>query len=186
MTLPMIILATACVVIGIFPEPFILTVFQGLKSIHSLQLVGTDEVRIVAGNLAFAARLLLFVFFLTTLLRKIFYLKKDISRGPTWGCGFTQPTVKMQYTGTSYAMSIVDFFRPFVHIRTNYSGISRIFPGHTTYESRVDDISETTLVDHIVTPILYLLAKLRWIQHGHIQLYIGYIIVTIIVLLLFI
>lgn len=186
MNLPMIILATACVVIGIFPEPFILAVFQGLKSIHNLQLVGTDEVKIVAGNLAFAARLLLFIFFLTMLLRKIFYLKKDISRGPTWGCGFTQPTVKMQYTGTSYAMSIVDFFRPFVHIRTNYSGISRIFPGHTTYESRIDDISETTLVDHIVTPILYLLAKLRWIQHGHIQLYIGYIIVTIIVLLLFI
>jgi hydrogenase-4 component B len=92
----------------------------------------------------------------------------------------------MQYTGTSYAMSIVDFFRPFVHIRTNYSGINRIFPGRITYKSRVDDIAETALMDRIVSPVLYLLAKLRWIQHGHIQLYIGYIIVTIIVLLLFI
>ena len=186
MTLPMLLLATACLVIGIFPEPFIMAVFQGLKSIKTLQLVGTDEITIVAGNLAFAARLLLGVFLLSVLLRKVFYLKKEISRGSTWGCGFTQPTVKMQYTGTSYAMSIVDFFRPFVHIRTNYSGINRIFPGRTTYESRVDDIAETTLVDHIVSPILYLLAKLRWIQHGHIQLYIGYIIVTIIALLLFI
>jgi len=186
MTLPMLFLSTACLVIGIFPEPFIMAVFQGLKSIKTLQLVGTDEITIVAGNLAFAARLLLGVFLLSVLLRKVFYLKKEISRGSTWGCGFTQPTVKMQYTGTSYAMSIVDFFRPFVHIRTNYSGINRIFPGRTTYESRVDDIAETTLVDHIVSPILYLLAKLRWIQHGHIQLYIGYIIVTIIALLLFI
>ena len=91
----------------------------------------------------------------------------------------------MQYTGTSYAMSIVDFFRPFVLIRTRYSGINRIFPGRTTYESRVDDIAEVALVDRIVTPLLYLIGKFRWIQHGYIQLYIGYIVVTIIALLLF-
>ncbi len=186
MTLPMIVLAAACVVIGVFPESFIMAVFQGLKSIKTLHLVGMDELTMVAGNLAFASRLFLGVFVLSVLLRKIFYLKKEITEGPTWGCGFAQPTVKMQYTGTSYAMSIVDFFRPFVHIRANYSGISRIFPGRTTYKTRVDDIAETTLMDRIVSPVLYLLAKLRWIQHGHIQLYIGYIIVTIIVLLLFI
>jgi hydrogenase-4 component B len=186
MTLPMILLAAACVFIGVFPEPFIMAVFQGLKSIQALHLVGKDEVLIVAGNLAFVARLFVTVFVLSVLLRKIFYRKKDIAHGPTWGCGFTQPTVKMQYSGTSYAMSIVDFFRPFVHIRTNYSGINRIFPGRTTYKTRVDDIAESILMDRIVSPVLYLLAKLRWIQHGHIQLYIGYIIVTIIVLLFFI
>jgi hydrogenase-4 component B len=185
MTLPMILLAAACMVIGVFPEPFVLAVFQGLKSIKTLHLVGVDEIAMITGNLAFAARLFLGIFVLSVLIRKFFYLKKEITEGSTWGCGFTQPTVKMQYTGTSYAISIVDFFRPFVHIRTNYSGISRIFPGRTTYNTRVDDIAETTLMDRIVSPALYLLAKLRWIQHGHIQLYIGYIIVTIIVLLLF-
>lgn len=184
--LPMTILAASCLFIGLFPEPFIMAVFQALKSIKAFQPVGINEVALVAGNLAFIARLFLGVFILSILLRKIFYLKKKITHGPTWGCGFTQPTVKMQYTGTSYAMSIVEFFRPFVHIRTNYSGIRRIFPGRTTYESRIDDIAETTLVDGMVSPLLYLLGKFRWIQHGHIQLYIGYIIVTIITLLLFI
>lgn len=186
MTLPMVLLAGACVFIGIFPEPFVVTVFQALESIATLQLVNIDEVLVIAGNLAFAARLLIVVFLLSMLLRKIFYLKKDVTSGSTWGCGFTQPTVKMQYTGTSYAMSIVDFFRPFVDIRTNYSGIRRIFPGRTTYKSHVDDIAEKTLMERIVSPVLYLLAKLRWIQHGHIQLYIGYIVATIIVLLFFI
>ena len=186
MTLPMILLAAACLFIGVFPEPFIVTVFQALGSITALQLVSTGDIMKVADNLAFVARLLIVVFFLSLLLRKIFYRKKEVTSGSTWGCGFTQPTVKMQYTGTSYAMSIVDFFRPFVDIRTNYSGINRIFPGRTTYKSRVDDIAEKTLMDRIVSPVLYLLAKLRWIQHGHIQLYIGYIVATIIVLLLFI
>lgn len=186
MTLPMILLAAACIVIGIFPEPFIQGVCQALKSIPSIQSVTTNEMMIVAGNLAFAARLLIVVFLASLFLRKIFYRKKDVTTGPTWGCGFTQPSVKMQYTGTSYAMSIVDFFRPFVGIRTSYSGINRIFPGRTTYRTEVHDIAEKTLMDRIVSPLLYLLGKLRWIQHGHIQLYIGYIVATIITLLLFI
>ncbi len=50
----------------------------------------------------------------------------------------------------------------------------------------LDDIAEKAMMNRIVSPVLYLLAKLRWIQHGHIQLYIGYIVVTIIALLLFI
>ncbi len=186
MTIPMILMAAACLCIGIFPEPFVQAVFMGLTNIKALTPVGAEEVAVVTGNLALAARLFLGVFFFSALLRKVFYLRKEIDRSPTWGCGFTQPTVRMQYTGTSYAMSIIDFFRPFVQIKTRYSGINRIFPGRTTYETRVDDIAEATLIDRIVTPLLYLLGKLRWIQHGHIQLYIGYIIVTIIVLLLFI
>lgn len=186
MTLPMIILAAACVLIGVYPEPFIQTVFSCLKNVPTIVPLDESAIAPVACNLAFAARLLLAAIIVTTVLRKIFYLKKDIDAGPTWGCGFTQPTVKMQYTGTSYAMSIVEFFHPFVHIRTHYSGIRRIFPGRTNFGSHVDDIAETALMDRIVSPILYLASKLRWIQHGHIQLYIGYIIVTIIVLLLFI
>lgn len=186
MTLPMVILSASCLVVGIFPEPFVHTVFMGIKGISILVPVDFSEVAVVTDNLALAARLFLGVLLFSMLLRKVFYRSKIIDRGPTWGCGFTQPTVKMQYTGTSYGMSIVEFFRPFVQIRTKYSGINRIFPGRTTYQIQVDDIAETTLTDQIVTPMLYLLGKLRWIQHGHIQLYIGYIIVTIIVLLLFI
>lgn len=185
MTVPMTLLAVSCLVIGLFPTPFVEAAFLALASIDLLVPIGVEEIRLVTGNLAMAARLFLAIVLLTMLLRKLLYLKKDIAWGPTWGCGFNQPTVRMQYTGSSYAMSIVDFFRPFVMVRTRYSGIGRIFPGRTFYETRVDDISEIALVDRIVTPLVYLIGKLRWIQHGHIQLYIGYIVVTIIALLLF-
>ncbi|MBM9605142.1 proton-conducting transporter transmembrane domain-containing protein [Desulfopila inferna] len=186
MTVPMIILAVSCLVIGVFPEPFVGAAFLGLKNIEPLAPVDPQYLAMVTGNLAFVARLFLVVFLGSTLLRNVLYVRKTVVRGPTWGCGFTQPTVRMQYTGTSYAMSVLEFFKPFVRIRTRYSGITRIFPGRTLYETRVDDIAEIVLVDRLTTPVLYLLGKLRWIQHGHIQLYIGYIIVTIIVLLFFI
>jgi hydrogenase-4 component B len=186
MTAPMVILALSCLVIGVLPEPFINLVFLGLRDMQGVGAVGPDIIAGIARNLAFAARLFLGILVLSTVLRRIFYMKKEVSRGPTWGCGFTLPTVRMQYTGTSYAMSIVEFFKPFVKVNTSYSGINEIFPTKTTYASRVDDVAEIGLNKAIIGPLLTVLGKMRWIQHGNIQLYIGYIVLTIIVLLLFI
>jgi hydrogenase-4 component B len=138
----------------------------------------------LVADLAFAARLFLGILLGVMLLRRVLYARKEITSGPTWGCGFTQPNVRMQYTGTSYAMSVVEFFQPFVRIRTAYSGIRRIFPGQTTYETRVDDIAEIAMYQYLLQPLVKLLDRLRWIQHGHIQLYIAYIVLTIVVLLL--
>ncbi|WP_319549911.1 proton-conducting transporter membrane subunit [Desulfogranum marinum] len=185
-TIPMTIMAVSCLVIGIFPTPFVQTAFMALKSIKPLVPVGAEEVAVLTGNLAIAARIFLAVFLFSMLLRKVLYLRKEITHNPTWGCGFTQGTTRIQYTGTSYAMSVVDFFRPFVRVKTRYSGIKRIFPRQTTYNTSVEDISEIALVDHLAIPFLYFMRKLRWIQHGHIQLYIGYIIVAIVALLLFV
>ena len=114
------------------------------------------------------------------------YIKKKIDSGPTWGCGFTQPTVRMQYTGTSYAAEMIDFYRPFVPVKKIYTGITRIFPGKTTWSTTVEDVAEINFQQRLIQPLLKFLAKLRWIQHGKIQLYIAYIVLAMIVLLLFI
>ncbi len=184
MLVPMWLLALLCLIIGIFPEPFARLAFAGLRDMALLGPIEPATGQALLGNLAFAARLFLGMILAVMLLRKILYAKKEITHGPTWGCGFTQPTVRMQYTGTSYAMSIVDFYRPFVKVRRVYSGIRKIFPGQTAYETQVDDIAEIAMNQWLVHPLARILDWLRWIQHGHIQLYIGYIVLTIIVLLL--
>jgi hydrogenase-4 component B len=184
MTGPMVLLAGFCLVIGVFPEPFIAAVFRTVAGL-SLPLVMDQSLTTTVGaNLALAARLFLLILLLVMAARKIFSLRKEIARGPTWGCGFTRPTVRMQYTGTSYAMSIISFYRPFARIRTTWSGIDTIFPKQAAYASRVDDIAEIALWKFLIFPLAWLLGKLRWIQHGQIQLYIGYIIGTIALLLL--
>jgi hydrogenase-4 component B len=184
MSLPMLLLAIFCLIIGVFPEPFINAVFQVVAGLPLALTVDHGLAVTVGANLAWAARLLVLLLLLVMIVRKGFSLRKEIARGPTWGCGFTQPTVRMQYSGTSFAMSIVSFYRPFARIRTIWSGIDTIFPKQAAYASRVDDIAEIALHRFLVSPVAYVLGKLRWIQHGHIQLYIGYIIGTIAVLLL--
>jgi len=184
MTLPQLLLALLCLVIGVFPAPFVQLAFFGLRDMALIGAVEPGTGQALIGDLAFAARLFLGILVGVTLLRRVLYARKEIASGPTWGCGFTQPNVRMQYTGTSYAMSIVEFFQPFVRIRTAYSGIRRIFPSTTTYETRVDDIAEIGMHRYLLQPLVKILDRLRWIQHGHIQLYIGYIVLTIVVLLL--
>lgn len=180
----MILLALACLMIGLWPEPFIRLIFSGLRDMTPLATLSPEVLGAIPHNLALAARLFLGLLLVTAALRRLLYRSKPISQSSTWGCGFTQPTSRMQYTGTSYAMSMVDFHRPFVKVRTQYSGISKIFPRWTGYAGKVEDIAEIALHRGLLQPLLWVLSRLRWIQHGYIQLYIGYIILTIAVLLL--
>ena len=181
----MTVMALSCFIIGVYPEPFIRLAFSGIQDISMISGFNTDSFMLIVTQLSRTAMLFIAIFVAVSIFRKILYAKKEIGSGGTWGCGFTQPTVRMQYTGTSYAYEMVEFFNPFVPIKDAYSGIKKIFPGKTTWESEVTDIAETSYQRYLTTPMLKFINKLKWIQHGHIQLYIGYIIIAIVVLLLF-
>lgn len=180
----MLVLALTCLLIGLWPEPVIRLVFLGLRDMPQLATFSPAILGAIPQNLALAARLFLGLFLVTLLLRFFLYKAKTIDLSGTWGCGFTRPTTRIQYTGTSYARSMVDFHRPFVQVRMEYPEIDKIFPGQTGYRYKVEDIAEIGLHRFLLQPLLWGVGKLRWIQHGHIQLYIGYIILTIAVLLL--
>jgi len=180
------LLAAACLVIGVWPDYFVQAAFQASQAIPLVSDYTTTAFMPIITNIARTAALFLFLFIVVAVLRRLLYVGKEVTRSGTWGCGFTQPTVRMQYTGTSYADTMVEFFRPFIRVQKKYSGINKIFPGKTTYSSHIHDTSEIGLNTFVVRPVLYLLGKLRWIQHGNIQLYIGYIVLAIVVMLIFI
>ncbi|MBU1566955.1 MAG: hydrogenase [Proteobacteria bacterium] len=184
LTLPMAILAALCLAIGVFPQSFIHLAFAGFTGMLQIGSVDGAMIDTVGTNLALGSRLFLLIFFTVLLFRKLLYRNKVIAKGPTWGCGFTRGTTRMQYTGTSYARSVVSFFRPFAIVRETKVQLVKIFPGKTEFHSRVDDIAEVGLHRGFALPLLDLLGKFRWIQHGNVQLYIGYIILAISILLL--
>jgi hydrogenase-4 component B len=181
------ILAAACVVMGIFPGIFFK---MALSAVSALNLgyarIPLAPFQHIAGNISFAALLFLVVVLVVTGIRSVFYAKKPLSRSGTWGCGFTRPTVKMQYTGSSYAFDIIGFFRAAAPLEEDHMPVTGRFPETTHYKSRVHDIAERYMDTVAVRPVMYLFDKLRWIQHGDIHLYIGYILLAIILLLFFI
>jgi hydrogenase-4 component B len=183
----MVTLAGACLIIGIYPGAFM---FMALKAVAALNLgygrMPIDPFAQMSVNITLAATLFV-VFFLAALaLRKLLYQGKSIGRSGTWGCGFTRPTTRMQYTGTSYAASILEFFKPAAPLEETHPPVKGLFPETTHYRSRVHDIIELNMNRTIVNPVLWLFDRLRWIQHGDIHLYIGYILLAIVILLFFV
>jgi len=187
MLVPMLVLAVACILIGVFPT-FFMT--MALKAVTSLGLgygrIPLEPFIELTGNITRAAALIFAVFFLILALRTFLYRGKKMTRSGTWGCGFTRPTVKMQYTGSSYAASILEFFRPVAPLTEDHSEVRDRFPQKSHYHSHVSDIAELHMGNIIVRPVLALFDKLRWLQHGDIHLYIGYILLAIVVLLFFV
>ncbi len=187
MMVPMIVLAGACIVIGVFPT-FFMT--MTLKAVASVGLgygrIPMEPFVILTANITRGAFLFLTVLLAVLALRSLLYRGKTIARSGTWGCGFTQPTVKMQYTGSSYAASILEFFKPAAPLSESYRPIQGCFPAGTHYRSHVHDLAEMQMGPLIVRPVLWLFDKLRWLQHGDIHLYIGYILLAIVVVLFFV
>ena len=187
MLVPMLVLAGACVVIGVFPRVFVLMALKGVESLGLTSgTVSFAPFLQMTGNITLAVAVFFAVFLLILVLRMVLYRGKTITRSGTWGCGFTQPTVKMQYTGSSYAASILAFFKPVAPVYEDHPVIRGRFPDKTYYRSHVNDIAELHMGNVIVRPILWLFDQLRWIQHGDIHLYIGYILLAIVVLLFFV
>jgi len=187
MKVSMSILAAACIAIGIFP---MLIIQLPIQAVSALGLgyghVPLEPFGQITENISFAAVIFLASVLVVVVIRSLYYRGKTVSKSGTWGCGFTQPTVKMQYTGSSYASFILDFFRPAAPLEEDHPEIKGRFPLKTYYKSHVNDIAQLHMNRAIVNPVLFLFDKLRWIQHGDIHLYIGYILLAIVLLLFFI
>lgn len=187
MQISMLILASLCLFIGVFPGVMI---YMPMKAVSALGLaygnIPLEPFYQMTGNITQAAMILFAVVLVVIALRFFLYRGKTIGKSGTWGCGFTQPTAKMQYTGSSYAGSILEFFSSVAPITEEHPAIKGRFPLKTFYKSRINDIAEVHMGTFIVRPVLFFFDKLRWIQHGDIHLYIGYILLAIILLLFFI
>jgi hydrogenase-4 component B len=185
--IPMVVLALACIIIGVFPTFFMTMALKALAPIGlGYGLIPLELFMSLTANITRAAVLVLVLFLLILILRKWLYRRKTITRSGTWGCGFTQPTVKMQYTSSSYAASILEFFRPVAPLSEEHKPVQGRFPAPTSYHSHVHDIAELQMGRFLVNPVMWLFDKLRWLQHGDIHLYIGYILLAIVVLLFFV
>lgn len=187
MLIPMVILTAACLVIGVLPALFVRMSLQAVTAL-GLGYAGVPLAPFleIGYNITRCAAVFFILLAAILALRHLFYKGKTVTRHGTWGCGFTQPTARMQYTGSSYAASILQFFRPVAPLSEKHKAIEGCFPSETHYHSHVHDIAEKHLDKAIVTPVTFLFDRLRWLQHGDIHLYIGYILLAIAVLLFFV
>lgn len=102
----------------------------------------------------------------------------------TWDCGYAAPSPTMQYSSSSFAQMLVRIFAWLLRPCEHQPRLDELFPSPQRFESRVDD----AVLDGVMLPasrsVSRVLDRFRLLQQGRIQMYILYILITLLVLLL--
>jgi hydrogenase-4 component B len=119
---------------------------------------------------------------LIALLRIWLLSGREAREAGTWDCGYAEPTARMQYTSSSFAQPILDFFNVFHRGWKRLKPPQGYFPAMASFETEALDTSQEKVYRPIFEAIERFLSKLRVMQHGRIQLYVLYIVLTLIFL----
>ena len=187
MTLPQSILSLICLLIGLFP----LYAFALIKT--PLQVLCKNRIELPAFetltptlNLMGLAGLI-FLAILVTLffIRRQAVQNSSYEQTETWGCGYTQPTARIQYTGSSFVQMLSDHFDFILKGKRKLPQFTTLFPGKTEFESEFDD----SVSDQVYKPVYHglekILKRLTGLQHGVLNVYVLYIVLTLVLLLVF-
>ncbi|MFA5250278.1 MAG: proton-conducting transporter membrane subunit [Parachlamydiales bacterium] len=119
---------------------------------------------------------------------RFFYLRrKQLPLAATWDCGYARPTSRMQYSFSSCLQPLLEncFKRPFFRISSGLGYFKKSFPKKGFLKTKAPDFFYQMGYLPLFQKISHLAAKLRWLQHGYLNLYILYIFLTLLFLLLY-
>lgn len=182
--IPLYLIAFLIVFIGLFPMLFLnmleqpIALFSGklFNSENSLHFNNTEVVQPIAWAMWGLVLLTILVFSI----RKYITGKQKTTIEPTWGCAYAGPTVKLQYTASSFVRSYRKLFKPFLLIFKHQKEIKGIFPDKVYYESHPYDKVEKWLIDSPIRALKSLMGRFTFLQNGKLQFYIIYGIVFIV------
>jgi hypothetical protein len=118
------------------------------------------------------------------LLRRLLLRGRTVEAAATWGCGYAHPTARMQYTASSFAQPLVVLFRWVLRLRVRYTKPKAYFPPQPSYETQVEDLAQGGFFEPLFAAVRTFTGWVRALQQGHIQVYLLYILGTLVALLL--
>jgi len=120
---------------------------------------------------------------LITLLRLALLRGKKINHTVTWDCGYALPSARMQYTAASFAQPILSQFRMLLGYKHKKLRLDDTFPRETSLHSETQDVFQRFLFKPLFWGAGRGLDAFRWLQHGNVNLYILYILLTLLALM---
>lgn len=188
-------LAVACFAFGLFPS-FVLSLLQPVadfvlhRETHGTQPVDLST-SINANPTVNEAPVLVAVLLLVVaglVLISILVLRGNRKSRivPTWACGLEGLSPRMQYTATGFSkpirMIFSSVFRPSREIDVS-EPMSSYFKPTIRVDLKTEAIFDTRVYQPVLNKFMQMIRVLRRVQTGHIQSYLAYIFVTLIILL---
>ena len=183
---PMSVLGGICLWIGLFPRVMVSFSLDTASEISSIKISPLTEGTILTPLLTTVLVLLILATLaaILTLLKRMAIRSLPVTKAQTWGCGYSAPTPRMQYTASSFAEPILQIFRNVLGYAVKGGKPQGYFPQETEASSRIVEASETVFFRPLFYFIRFLSAKLRIIQYGYTQLYLFYIFTFLLIVLL--
>jgi formate hydrogenlyase subunit 3/multisubunit Na+/H+ antiporter MnhD subunit len=187
MAAPLFVLATGCLLVGLFPGwavSFTVPAASGLARLAPL--AAAETAKAATGplwSITVAAWLVVVLVLLLASVRRGLLVNREVTASGTWGCGYTAPSVRMQYTASSYVQPAIDFFAPFIRQRKTLVAPTGLFPSSGSFASEAPDLTKEVFYTPVFSSIGWVLSRLRWLQHGRVHVYVLYIAATIVALL---
>jgi NADH:ubiquinone oxidoreductase subunit 5 (subunit L)/multisubunit Na+/H+ antiporter MnhA subunit len=187
MRMSMIILAAGCLAVGLYaPEVFSWSA-EAVRQLSGLSapafMTHWEAALQPLQALSGAATVLWCLIAAAALLRLRLMRGRQPSRGLTWDCGYASPSARIQYTGSSFAQPITQLFSFFLRTRRRSVAPEGFFPAAASFSTETPDVFREGLYRPAFDGVLKGVLRLRWLQHGRIQLYVLYIALTLLLLL---
>ena len=189
MLIPMGILAFLCLIIGLFPQ-FALKLVSGPAGMMFKEGAYLFQYEI-SGAMTMISLGFLILFFLICLgfgLRYFLLRKRKNHVSGTWGCGYSNPNARIQYTGSSFSMPFLEIIKPFFK-RESHSvlpGKGELFPKRSYSAVHFRDLLEEFIFKPVSKAVSYLGPMFSWVQSGSMQQYLFYGISFLLVVLIWI
>jgi hypothetical protein len=104
---------------------------------------------------------------------------------PTWGCGYTVPNSRMQYTASSYVRTYRKLIGPLLMMNKKEEDIEGVFSNSIHSETHPYDKIEAVFIDLPLKFLNNILARVRFLQTGNVRHYILYGVLFIFIIVIF-
>lgn len=180
---PMAILAGGCILLALAADPLTSLLLGPLESVigapavasvpaweaNNVPLRNLGEIHALTWLVVAAAAGLLFA------------LTKRAARQATWGCGYVQPTTRMQYTGCSFTEMLAEQLLPrLLRPRTRRQAPQGLFPEPGVFASDSPDPVSRSVYEPFFRQWANRFTRLRILQQGKVNIYLIYIMVVVV------
>ena len=185
--LPLYFIAAFIIFIGLFPAIFLdllvkpVQLFTGVHQLPFTSFQGNGLEVLV--SVSHASWYLILLTGLILGIRKLVLHKRTVAILPTWNCGYTNPTAKIQYTASSFVKTYSQLFGMVFLIFKKEKEVKGIFPTTAYLETRPYDKIEKWVIDYPISFLKLFLGRFRFVQNGKLQFYILYGILFIVLVI---
>lgn len=171
---PMLVLAAACVAIGLAPVLFWPALARAAAQWNPAWTNLTPPASLPTLGAAHVALAVAAVLAVALLWQRS--QQNGLRRALTWDCGYAAPTPRMQYTAGSFAATLTEWFAWILRPEQHADLPAVTFPRHAAFSSHTPETVLTQVVEPSARFIMLLSGATRRLQHGRLQAYLLYLV----------